>query len=137
MAYHVFFVGEADAVGVGHAGHVGEDDFVAFFEPVQDLDGIHRRAAKLDVGSHRFCAIVDDLKEVHGGVLGAIHGASDIENVVQPFDLDGGIDFRDISRSGANPESLRQGAINRDVDGASVGRGSGTEASFAALYKAL
>ena len=36
----VLFVGEADAFGTLNIGRVREDDFVAFFEPVQDLDGV-------------------------------------------------------------------------------------------------
>lgn len=36
----VLFVGEADAFGTLNISRVREDDFVAFFEPVQDLDGV-------------------------------------------------------------------------------------------------
>lgn len=33
-------VGEADAFGTLNIRHVREDDYVALFEPVQDLDGV-------------------------------------------------------------------------------------------------
>ena len=36
----VLVVGEADAFGTLNIGHVREDDYVALFEPVQDLDGV-------------------------------------------------------------------------------------------------
>jgi hypothetical protein len=36
----VLFVGEADAFGTLKIGHVREDDYVALFEPVQDLDSV-------------------------------------------------------------------------------------------------
>lgn len=36
----VLVVGEADAFCTLNIGHVREDDYVALFEPVQDLDGV-------------------------------------------------------------------------------------------------
>ena len=46
MTALVFLVGEADALGTLNIGHVGDDDFVALFEPVDNLDVIRRRERK-------------------------------------------------------------------------------------------
>ena len=64
MFYGVHLVGEVDTVGFVHARHVGNDNLVAFFQPVKDLDRVHGGAAELYHDTLSFFAIIDNLK--HG-----------------------------------------------------------------------
>ena len=108
----MFLVGEAEAVGGVVGGHVGEDELVAFFESIEDFDGVDRRAAKLHLYANCFCAVFNYLEESQRGICSAVDGASDVEKVVEFFDVDGGVDG-EIGSSAA-----RQGAVEGDVDGA-------------------
>lgn len=122
MALQVFLVGEADAFGTGHIGHVGEDDFVALLEPAEDLDGVYRGATKLHLGPDRFRAIVGDLKEADLTVRAAVHGSSDEENIVQFSDFDVGHDSEWLSgfEGCAIWRRGRQGAIYGNVHSARI-----------------
>src|SRR5580692_4299093 len=77
---------QVDAVGVVVGGHVGEDDFVAFFEAVEDFDGVHGGAAELHVDAHGFGAVFDDFeKRERGSSRGAfagMDGAANVEDVI-------------------------------------------------------
>src|SRR5437764_913856 len=111
LADHVVVVGEVDAFGVGYGGHVGDDDFVALFEAVVNLDASQRRAAELDAGSHCFRTIIDDPKKVNAAVRLAVYRASDEENAIQPFDVDRSTDIE------TGGDSLRD-SIKGDVHSA-------------------
>src|SRR5213082_3566225 len=115
LADHVVVVGEVDAFGVGYGGHVGDDDFVALFEAVENLDAGQRRAAELDAGSHCFRTIIDDPKKVNAAVRLAVYRASDEENAIQPFDVDRSTDIE------TGGDSLRD-SIKGDVHGARIVR---------------
>src|SRR5580704_18508821 len=66
---------QVNAVSVVVGGHVGEDDFVAFFEAVEDLDGVYGGAAKLHVDAFGFGAVFDDFEKSERGVsCGALAG---------------------------------------------------------------
>ena len=74
---------------------------------------VYGDAAELHVDSHRVCAVVTDLEDGNSGVLGAVYGASDLENAVDLFDVDGAVHFE------ACPSSFGHG-IEGDIHGTRV-----------------
>ena len=111
-------IGRAGArvVLVGADGALGDvvvpspESGEALVEAVENLDAVQRRTAELDVGSHCFRTIIDDLKKVNAAVRLAVYRASDEENVIQPFDVDGSTD---IETGGDSLRDSIQGDVHR------------------------
>src|ERR1700689_2996269 len=89
----MLLVDEVDAIGIAITGHVGEDDLVSDLQAIEYLDGVHRRAPGLHVDAHRFCTVIHNLEQRNRGICRGLHWASHVENVLDPFDINGGVDF--------------------------------------------
>src|ERR1700722_14211409 len=73
--------------------HVRENHAVALFQSGHDFDRAYRGATELDVDSRRSVAVSIDAETWDFLVLDAVHGAPDLQNVVNFFDVDGAIHF--------------------------------------------
>src|SRR5689334_11236913 len=85
-------VRQADAINVVEVGRVREDDLIASFQPVEDLDRVDGGAAQFHADALRFQAVFRDLEKSNGRVGLAVNGTAYVENVLQLFDVNGGID---------------------------------------------
>ena len=101
-----------DAVGVVVGGHVGEDDLVAFLEAIEDLDAAHRRASKLNTDALPFRAVFENFEYRRCGICRDVDGPSDLENVIELFDVDGGVNW---FRHGAAEEEAFRRLIQRNI----------------------
>src|ERR1035437_6230430 len=91
--------------------HVGEDDFVAGHEAADDFDGIDGAAAEFDLRAHRVIAVGVELEDTDLALLLAERGPPDVNDVVEPLELNGAID----GKIGAC--ALRQLGGDEHVDG--------------------
>ncbi len=71
-----------------HRAGVGENDLIAGFETIHDLNGIHRAAAQFHWSPNRFGRAGDEFENAYGVVFLTERGTSDVDDVVEPFELD-------------------------------------------------
>src|SRR5208282_1688271 len=130
----VLLVGDVDAVGVVVGGHVGEDDFVAFFESVEDLDGVYGGAAKFYVDADGFGAVIANFEQrecgIAPGAFAGVNRAMDGENVIELFDVDGGVDWE------IDSDSLGQRTIEGNIQTNRSAYDFRTDAADMALHDA-
>ncbi len=93
-----------------HGAHVGQNDFVARFEPIHDFDCVYGGAAQFHRNSRRRPPFGIEAKEGDGCVRLARRRPADIEDVAETFDVDGAVH----AEVGAG--SLGQRAVQGDVD---------------------
>src|ERR1700681_1729917 len=86
---------------------VRQDHLVADLQPLDDLHRVDGDAPQLHRDADRPLAVLDELEHLDLAVGRAVGRPADVEDVVQPLDLDGGVD-RDVL-PGALGESALQG----------------------------
>src|ERR1700678_209251 len=75
-----------------HGTHVGEDDFIAEFESVEDFDGVDGRATEFYGSAGRGFTVGIDAEEGYSAVRLAYRRATYIKDVVEAFDIHGSVD---------------------------------------------
>src|SRR5947199_9469 len=73
-------------------GHIGEDYLVADVQSLGHFHRAHRRPAEFDGHADGRSAALDDLEQADGAIGLALDGTSHVEDIRQPFELDGAVD---------------------------------------------
>ena len=89
---------------------VGKNDLVAGLETAQDFDRVDGAAAEFHRRANRFGAARDEFENADGAVLLAERGPADIDDIIEPLELDRSVDAQVGTRA------FRQFAIDRDID---------------------
>src|SRR5437868_6377690 len=72
--------------------HVGEDDPVAGPQALEDLDGVHGALAEADLHADCLVPVLVEAEEAHLALLLAERRPPDVQDVLQPVELDRSID---------------------------------------------
>src|SRR5260370_24610791 len=80
-----------DAICFVPARHVRQNHSVAFVKAIENLNRIHRFTSYLNGHAHSVPAVRVELKQTDRAVFLSECGAPHIEDVVQPFQVDGSV----------------------------------------------
>ena len=81
------------------------------FKPRLHFHRVHRRLADRDLRPHERHAVAAEPEEADDALLLAVGGPADVEDVVEPLELDRAVHAQ------VRPRALRQFALQRDVHG--------------------
>src|SRR5688500_10462907 len=72
--------------------HVGQDYLISFAEPTKHFDGVDRAASELHLRALGFAGCRIELEEANGALFLSERRPTNVQNVVQPFELDRPVD---------------------------------------------
>ena len=103
---------KANAVVTIPSGHVRQDDLITGLQPFKDLDGGDRTLAEFDRNAHRMSSVLDQLEQCDGPLLLTENRTTDMDHVLEVFELDGSIDAE--VGSNAFGQLALEGHVHRD-----------------------
>src|SRR5512147_950542 len=103
---------QSDAVEGVPGGHIGDDDLVAGFQTLEDLDGVDGALSEADLHPHGLVVAGLEPEESDRALLGPEGGAADVDDVGQPLELDCAV-YRKVG-PGALWERAVQGGVDSD-----------------------
>ena len=83
---------KTNAVVTIPSGHVRQDDLITGLQPFKDLDGGDRTLTEFNRNAHRMGSVLDQLEQCDGPLLLTENRTTNMDHVLEVFELDGSID---------------------------------------------